>query len=228
MTYTFTFSGRDSVLTSDIYPPIELDDNSQYVLGFINFESYNAIPNIDEKNCNFYFDNSIIKIPTGAYGVRDISKYLRKQVEQLNKQNMLIIKANKNTLKCEIKATKNIDFNRSDTFGDILGFKKQIMAANTLYTSEHPVNIFKVNAICIECDLVGGSFKNNEQVHIIHQFFPNAEPGEKIVEAPGNIIYLPINTRIISSITIKILDQNGELVNFRGEAITLRLHLKKR
>lgn len=227
MEYTFTFSGRESELTSNIYPPIELEDNSMYTLGLINFETYNSIPNIDNKNNKFYFGDSIIKIPTGAYDVSDLNKYLRRKVERLDKENFVIIKANRNTLKCEFKANKKIDFTKNDTFGNLLGFKNKILEANTGYTSDYPVNIFKVNAICVECNLVGGSFKNNEYVHIIHEFFPNSEPGEKIVETPGNIIYLPINTRIISSITIKILDQDGELINFRGEVITLRLHLRK-
>lgn len=52
--------------------------------------------------------------------------------------------------------------------------------------------------------------------------------GYKIVEVPANVIYLPVNAKRLSSITLKITDQEGNLVNFRGETITIRLHLKPR
>ena len=53
------------------------------------------------------------------------------------------------------------------------------------------------------------------------------EPGYKINEVPSDVIYLPINTRIINNISVNIIDQDGKLINFRGETITIRLHLKK-
>lgn len=72
-----------------------------------------------------------------------------------------------------------------------------------------------------------GSYKNGKLHHIIYQFFPNVPPGYKIVEAPSNIVYLPINVKTISNVTVKIQDQDDKLLNFQGETITIRLHLKK-
>jgi len=43
---------------------------------------------------------------------------------------------------------------------------------------------------------------------------------------PHNLIYLPVNTREISTLSIRITDQNGELINLRGENYTIRLHLR--
>lgn len=81
--------------------------------------------------------------------------------------------------------------------------------------------------LCIQCNLIQNSFNNSNAVHIIHMFYPNVPPGYKIVENPTNVIYLPINTKFISEIVLKITDQDENLVNFKGELITIRLHLKK-
>jgi len=37
-------------------------------------------------------------------------------------------------------------------------------------------------------------------------------------------VYLPVNTKEIHSITLKICDQDGNPNNFRGKRITIRLH----
>ena len=50
--------------------------------------------------------------------------------------------------------------------------------------------------------------------------------GYKITEAPTNVIYLPVNIRSINTIILKVTDQEGNLINFRGKKITIRLHLK--
>jgi len=43
---------------------------------------------------------------------------------------------------------------------------------------------------------------------------------------PHNLIYLPVNTIEISTLSIHITDQNGELINLRGENYSIRLHLR--
>lgn len=90
-----------------------------------------------------------------------------------------------------------------------------------------PVAILSVNAICIECNIATGSFLNGIPVHIIHQFFPTVSPGYKIVEGPVQPIYYPVPVKAITNITVRILDENGELINFRDKIRTIRLHLRK-
>jgi hypothetical protein len=49
----------------------------------------------------------------------------------------------------------------------------------------------------------------------------------KLVQSPEHVIYLPISLTItIRNITLKIRDQDGELINFRNETVTVGLHLK--
>lgn len=198
------------MLAANIYPQINLNSNSIYVLGVIHFQSDSSILNLDGRNNKFYFDKIIIEVPTGSYHINDLSKYLQNKVKEIDENKFVTIKANRNTIKSELKCTKMIYFTTSNTSGDLLGFKPKILSANITYTSDDPGNFFKVNAICIQCNLISRSYKNSDQIHIIHEFFPKAVSGENIVEAD-----LPYNSRTISSITVQILDQCGELKNFR-------------
>lgn len=135
--------------------------------------------------------------------------------------------ANNNTLKSVIKSTIDIIF-KEGTIGDILGFNNKIIKGDGYPNeSDRPAEIIKVNSLCIDCSIAEGSYLNGQPVHIIHQFFPNVPPGYKIIESPQNIIYFPVTTQIIDKITIKLFDQNLNLVDFRKETVTVRLHVKE-
>ena len=52
-------------------------------------------------------------------------------------------------------------------------------------------------------------------------------PGIKTIENPYNLLYLPISSDKIHSITIWLTDQNGNEVNLRGENLSMRFHLRE-
>ena len=222
--FTFTFTGNQSILESIYFPPIELSSEKNYVLGLVDLYTYNSIPNIHE-NCNkFYVGEEIIVIPNGSYEIDAIEKYLQ---NFLSKKNINIsLKANNNTLCCEILCSEEINFEKNDSIHELLGFESQKLEANKIHLSNQPISIIKVNAIRIECNIIDDAYINGQKVYTIHEFFPSVPPGFKIIELPKKIIYLPVKSKIISNIQLRILDENGNLVNFRGENITIRLHLK--
>lgn len=226
MSYSFVLTGNSAKLTAEFHPPIYLDEDFDYAIGVVNFETFNAIPNIDETNYLFIYDNnSEIKIPPGSYELEDINNYLQKQSPKKD-EVLFHIYANNNTLKSHIKTSVSIHF-RKGTIGKILGFENIDLPAGGEYISNHTAEIIKVNSLNIDCNIAEGSYLNGKPVHIIHQFFPSVAPGFKIIESPQNVIYFPVTVKIIDNITIHIIDQDGENVNFRGETVTLRLHLKK-
>lgn len=94
------------------------------------------------------------------------------------------------------------------------------------HTSDLPVAILKVNSLRVECNVTTGAYMNGRHVHTIHEFFPIVPPGYKIVEVPSNVIYLPITVQAIDHLQLKLVDQDGQLVNFQGEVITIRLHVR--
>lgn len=227
--HTFTLFGRRSVLHAEYNPPILLDDDD-YELGLINFETYNAIPNVDENNNTLVIGNTTIKIPVGAYEIDDINKIINSELAEKTLITKFNVSVNNNTLKCVIKSNVEVKFNIPNSIGSLFGFKhsKILDPHFSQHESEHVVNILKVNIIKIECNIIYGAYSNTEAVHTIHEFFPSVPPGYKIIETPRNVIYMPLNTRHIDNITLKIVDQDGKLVNFREELVTIRLHLRRK
>ena len=126
----------------------------------------------------------------------------------------------------EIKCNREIDFSVEGSIGTLLGFSPNLYEAYTLHKSNLPVEILSINAIRVECNISTSSYLNDKKVHTIHQFFLRVKPGYKINEVPSPIIYLPINTKTIDHLQVRIVDQEGRLLNFRGEIITVRLHIK--
>ena len=223
---SLSLSGKSSVLEAQYFPPIELSPHKNYVLGLVELLTFNSIPNIDEGNNKFYIEGEeVLTLPTGSYEIVDIEKYLH---NALSPRGITItLKPNNNTLRSVIKSNRSIDFTSADSIGPVLGFARRKLEANVTYESDQPVAILKVNALRVECNITAGAYINDRKVHTIHEFFPAVPPGYKIIEVPSQIIYLPIAVKTIDHLQVRIVDQEGTLVNFRGEVITIRLHVKQ-
>lgn len=226
MSIIFKLTGTTSVLKAEFNPPIVLDDDVNYVLGLTVFESYFSIPNVSENlnNMFYYGDGKSIALPTGSYELASIETYIQ---EKLLPDDVFSLKPDPTTLCCSVKCTQPIDFTRANTIAPLLGFHQRILPANKLNVSDETVKILSVNSICISCNITTGAYENGETSHLIHHFFPLSKPGMKVVEAPDSVIYLPVNVRTITELSITISDQDGKLLDFRGETITVGLHLKQ-
>lgn len=226
MALTITLSGNSSILTADYFPPIELSKNLDYECGLVDFQTYNSIPNIDKTNNLFLIGDEVVQFPTGAYEITHINKYISQTLHENKRDYNFSLSVNNNTLQCLMSANEPIFLNVENSIGSLLGFSKRILMPKIRHKSDERVNINKVNAIRIECNIITGSYVNNKPVHTIHEFAPTVPPGYKIIEVPRNVIYLPVNVKQITSITLKIVDQDDNLINFRDELITARLNLK--
>lgn len=221
---TLSLTGTSSTLEVQYFPPIELSPHKNYVLGLVELLTFNSIPNIESGNNKFYVGEEEITLPTGSYEINDIESYLREVLA--SKEINISIKPNNNTLRSVIKCDRAINFTREDSIGKLLGFAPRILAANTTHSSDRPVSILKVNALRVECNITSGAYINGQRVHTIHEFFPAVPPGYKIIEVPSQVIYLPVVVKNIDHLQLRIVDQDGNLINFREEIITVRLHLK--
>lgn len=228
---TLTLTGDCSHLRARFHPEIELDTRHTYSCCLLDFYTYNSIPNIDEKNNKFHFSTGVnepmqvITVPKGSYELNDIGEFLREQLAK--KKIPFYFHANVKTMRFSIECNIIIDFSPRDSIGSVLGFSKRIFEASDVRESDLLVNIQRINSIRIDCDLTTGSYHNGKCTHTIYEFSPTVEPGYRIMEQPKHLIYLPIVRHRINELNISIIDQDGYPVDFRGEQITCRIHIKR-
>lgn len=225
-------TGNSSTLNCTLFPPLDLSSSGDWEMGFLDLMSYNSIPNVEESlNNALYIGNDIkIDLPTGSYEISDINTYINNEVKSKHPSVTFNLVANNNTLKTEIYCSDIIDFSKQSTIGPLLGFtEKTKLDANKWHVSPSQVTINKVDVIRITCNVVRGSYRDGIEGHVLHEFYPLVGPGFKIVEIPKSIIYLPIfKQNSLSEFNIRLEDQDGRLVNFRGENINLRLHIREK
>lgn len=234
--YTISVTGNTSLLKCSLFPSLDLKENYQWEAALLDFTTFNSIPNVIENFNNklhYYTDKTLTKmetvsLETGSYEIDDISIYLQ---EKLGK-DAIKLKANNNLLRCELLCKYTVDFSKDHSIGSLLGFStlgpEAVKKPATLHVSDKTVNIIKVNVININCNIVQGAYDNGVNGHIIHSFFPTVPPGFKIIEKPHNLVYLPVNYNHITDIVLSITDQDGDEVDFRGEDITVRIHIRSR
>ena len=107
----------------------------------------------------------------------------------------------------------------------MLGFDSKVYQGDN--ESENIVNIMPTNSIMVNTNVIGGSYVNGVLRPTIYSFYPNVGPGYKIIEHPQHLIYLPILLDKIHSLEVSLTDQEGKVLNLRGEDITIRFHLRE-
>lgn len=226
--FHYSIEKKHKLSSSDIYKYEIINDRKilkSIESNDIDLYDLDKVISFNEKdNELIYYEEKIIEIPTGSYEIEDINTYLK---NALGADSKFSLKVNNNTLKSVIYCKYHINFNHKNSIGSLLGFSQRVLKSSKVHESDKPINILKVNAIRIECNITTGAYMNNKPAHTIHEFFPMTSPGYKIVEVPKNVIYLPVTVRSIHVLNINIVDQDNNLINFRGETITIRIHIKK-
>lgn len=222
--YTITLTGNSSALSCDFFPPIEVSKNAKICL--LGFQTNNSIPNVNDK-CNkigLIYNNNVSNsytIPTGSYELTEIETAIKHVLH--NTDTIFELRADNNTLKCTMFCSETVDFTMPNNIGQLMGFKNRKYDANVNHESDALVNISKTNCIYIESNLVMGSFNNGKQCHTIHEFYPNVPPGYKIIEIPTHLVFYPLNSTSITHASIILKNQNNELIDLRGEPVSIRL-----
>jgi hypothetical protein len=125
-----------------------------------------------------------------------------------------------------IAGTFRVDFTTANSIRKVLGFNSRQYTTG-YFESENIVNIINVNSLRVTSDIIDASYSNGEHENTIYSFFPNVGPGYKIIEVPINLVYLPITLNKISQMETKLTDQDGKLINLRGEELSIRFHIRE-
>ena len=102
----------------------------------------------------------------------------------------ITILPNVNTLHCILNvvgAKLKVSFDVPNSLASLLGFNKSTYGVDR-YASEQLVNITSVNSILVHCDIIHSSYMRGVQAPVVYSFFPSAALGQKILDAPSNLI----------------------------------------
>lgn len=160
-------------------------------------------------------------IPQGSYELFELEKVVNDRITPYK----IEIRPNSTTHKVELKCSH--DFSLSKNLTTILGFSAVSFQGNILYTSDLPVQIFPLSIIQIHANIARGAYINGKECHSIHAFFPNVPSGFHINETPKNLIYVPVSVNVLEKLVVRVVDETDNLINFNGESLTIRLHLKQ-
>lgn len=222
----FHLTSSKPEIVCQIFPPLQV--SSDAVVGLTHFQIYNSIPNVDDTNNVFSYEDDIkkvyidITIPVGTYELGDLETYLKNQLGDEN----ISIKPNTNTLKCDFYCKYNVDFSKPNSIGKLFGMNSNIYNAASVVESTKPIQISKVNTIQIKLNIVSGSYINGVPSNCLYKCFISTPPGFRIVENPHNPIYLPVNTTEVDILHVELTDERGNLINNRNEEFSIELHLK--
>ena len=232
---SFILTGNTSDFTTE-FNGVMRHPNYEYEAALLSLDTYNSIPNITEdKNNKFRYYNGqdwkIISLNTGAYELESIAKEIRRQmIVNGDDGDAIVIMPEISTSRSIVNITNplyRVDFSVEHSIGPLLGFNGEtITVAYNL--SPNIVNIMSINSILVHLDIIQGSYVNGRASPTIYSFYPNAGPGYKIIETPNpKLIYYTLSRSDISRMRVWLTDQNGKLIDFRGETITIRIHIRR-
>ena len=230
----FNITSNKSDIKVNFTTPIELNSNRNYKLGLLWFSAYNTIFNVDETNnrLEYIFKDKtyLLQLDPGAYEIKQINDEIQRLMKKSN-IDLIKIELDKTTSKSilNIPPTLQVLCNTNNSILQILGFPKMNKKITGYVKSDNIIQIIKISTINIDCNLVTGSYINGKSCNILYSFPSYSVPvGHKIIKEINHPVYLPINkTSMISHIHIKIIDENGYLINFNGEEICMSLELKQ-
>jgi len=240
--YPIVLVNTKSDFTTQFSTPISLNPNRDYEIALLWFTAYNTIFNFDSSNNKFHYsiDSGIkwtsIILPEGAYEINSLNNAIKSTMkanghwDSVNNEcyiNLSISLATSKSIVTIRNAKYVIDFTQPNTIRERLGFNSKILSSGT-NVSDNIVQITNISTINIECNICEGSYFNGKLGNILYTFPSYTVPvGYKIIERISFPIYLPVSLKTISHIRIRIIDEDGKLINFNNEEIAMVLELRQ-
>lgn len=238
-----TFNSNKTSFNTRFPNPIKFNHNRNYEMALQYFSTSNYQINIEEENNKFIYSHdsgttwTTITFEKGAYEIKDIDDEIRRQMivkghtdKSATAAPIIKIGIILSTFKSFVEITNStykVDFSKPKTIRTLLGFDSVVISKG-YNTSNSTVQISSSAAILIHCDLVSGSYHNGVESDVLYSFPAFLVPvGYKINVFPPQMIYLPINRDVISSIRFYLTDESNNPLDFKEEEITLGVHIRQ-
>ena len=194
----------------------EQDDADHYVILTVNQDSDKE--KTQKKKKRFIrSETRVIIFDTGCYELKDIQRVIMS--DKLHSEHNTTMIVDDIHMRVGIKSLWTLDMTSSNTIGRLLGFEKRVYQPSGDYIwSTLPVQLFTVNNIRIKTNLTRCNVRN-DNVHdsTLYEFPLSVSPTEKIIERPIDPEYYKVITERLHHLRVIIVDQNDNMVNFRGE-----------
>ena len=216
-------------------------NNKQFKIAITFLFGYNGFFNVTNSNNKFYFKKSFedgefiqIRLPEGAYEIESIKSEIKRIIIEKGHYTEtdypFRITPNFSTLGSIVEILtfgSMISFVFDDSIGTLLGFN-EILLWGKYNLSDNPVDIFSFDDIFIETDIAQGMIFRGKRTGTIHNLTMDVSPGYKYIEKfrGGIQRYMMVTKDFISSINLKLINGNGNLVSFNGETVPFRLSIK--
>jgi hypothetical protein len=232
---TIQIVSTSSDIRQKLQTPLKLDPSKTYKVGVKYFATYNNIGNISSDNNELrYQSNStwtILSLAPGGYEIQDLNDAIQQKVAG----ELIQLLPHKPTgrVVMKLKPGIKVDFKHNKSFNYMLGFESKVYTnANNLAENRARINIDR-SLINIKSDLINSGMitsENNmiETQNILFSIPTFTVPSNyRIIETPARPEYLRITNSTINEISLRIVDENDVLYDFKGEKIVIKLHIKQ-
>ena len=232
-------SDDGSSFSVDLQTAIKVPSDAHYC--WVEVQSaqvWNTVPNITTgTNDKFYFSYSGIDynftLEQGLYDLDALSYAISRNLLLLGlTSDIITLTGDQATSKCVFTfkdSTVQLDFTKSQTFRDILGFNSRIVSGSSqlIIKGDNVAGFNLINYFLIHCDLVNYGLGYNDRFsQIVSEVYIDAPVGSQILSRPYNVPKIPANELIgvsRNSIQIWLTDENNNRVNTNGEDFSFRM-----
>ena len=216
--------------------------NKQFKIAVTFVSAHNGIFNVTISNIKFYSKKALIDevfiqitISPGAYAIESLHDEIKRVIIDEGHYTEAIypfrIKPNFSKLGSIVEILPKrsiIGFVFDDNIGNFLRFNETILWQE-YNLSPNPVDSLPFDNVFLGTDVAHGMIFRGNRAAIIHNFTMDVDPGYNSIEKfRGGIQWYMMETKdFISSVNLKLTNENGELVSFNGQSVAFRLSIKE-
>ena len=191
---------------------------------------YNISAAYQNNKLHYSTDNgsnyTTLTIPDGNYSINNLNAFIQASIS-----NSITIAGDSARMKVYITlaASHKIDFTQTDTFRDLLGFGSVVVSTGTTYAASKP-NITNSNDFFyITTDIISSSYSRigGQAANVLYPFTFSVNAGSAESIVPAEHVHLKLGVTNVDSINIRIVNQDGQVVDFNGENVIVNIKIKE-